>query len=202
MVRRNVRFLGAGRPTLERAVDFLEGELGLQAEVHTPPPSLPAPSKDLDLAPPPPAPAPALALAPAEARPRGGPGPQEIRRLAVANPTVLSASVDRTLRPKSNFLATTMGRAPRELLKCPSYFNLGLETRIVPRYTYAVERGRDDLSLGTLLIPGDVEFAVNVMRGTVADYMTFKLRFCLPEAGEAGGKVPAPVAPGDEGFVS
>ena len=99
---------------------------------------------------------------------------EEIRRLIVKYPTILSLSLANIER-KLNYLVDELHREGREILTSPAYLAHSMEGRIVPRAKYMQARGVDQqtYALSSIFYIPDPEFCKTL--GTdKEDYIAFK----------------------------
>jgi mTERF domain-containing protein len=66
----------------------------------------------------------------------------EVVRTVTKLSQLFSLSVDKSLRPKYQYLTCELGGSKQTLLDCPTYLSLSLAARIVPRHLFLKARGR------------------------------------------------------------
>ena len=99
---------------------------------------------------------------------------EEIRRLVVSHPCILSRS-PANIERKLKYLVIELQRESREILVCTRYLGVSLESRIVPRATYMRALGVDQrmYALNTIFVSTDAAFC-KTLSTDVEDYIAFK----------------------------
>lgn len=119
-----------------------------------------------------------------------GMSPDEAAKTCARLSQLFSLSVERSLRPKFEYLTNQLGGSKATLLECPTYLSLSLAARIVPRHLFMASLGRAATPFNVWdLIHADARF-VGAARSTLEQYNRFKAEL-IAGSGAAGGSIMA-----------
>lgn len=76
---------------------------------------------------------------------------REVGRMIAVYPALIGHSLETSIKPKIDFLLNVMNRSVNEIVSFPQYLSYSLPCRIQPRYEYLANRGRNDISLSSML---------------------------------------------------
>ena len=102
---------------------------------------------------------------------------EHISKVATKFPKIFSYNIENNLKPTIKYIFEQLHGTVNDLISFPAYVSYSLENRIKPRHEFLKKKGKNNVKLKQILIPGDKEFAEKVAKSTVEEYQMFKEEF-------------------------